>query len=171
MKTTLLLITLALVAATADAEPLATAVAARMPVPAGLALARVYVPVALQAVDVAEADIAVEAPRVPQPGRASVRVTMGRAIDKHPARTVWVQVELIRATAIADTPAVAADAPTVTCGTKVTAVVRAGALVVRAPALLEAAARVGEVATIRITATHVVARGTLVAADTVEVAP
>jgi hypothetical protein len=153
----------------ADAEPLTAAVAARIQVPAGLAVDRVYVPTSLQALDVAEGDITVESPRVPQPGRASVRVSI--LSEKHPARTVWVQVELVRAPDGVDKPAVAADAPVVSRGAKVTAVVRAGALVVRAPALVEAAARVGETATIRITATHVVARGTLVAADTVEVAP
>jgi hypothetical protein len=157
-----------LATASADAEPLTTAVAARIQVPVGFAVDHVYVPVSLQALDVAEGDITVESPRVPQPGRASVRVTMLDA--KHPARTVWVQVELVHAPD-GDKPVVAADAPVVIRGAKITAVVRAGSLVVRAPALLEAAAHVGETATIRIAATHVVARGTLVTADTVEVAP
>jgi hypothetical protein len=169
MKTIICAVVALAAATTAEAEPLTAAVAARIQVPVGLAVDHVYVPASLQALDVAEGDITVESPRVPQPGRASVRVSI--LSEKHPARTVWVQVELVRAPDGVTKPAVAADAPVVVRGAKVTAVVRAGALVVRAPALLEGAARVGETATIRITATHVVARGTLVAADTVEVAP
>jgi hypothetical protein len=163
---------MALVAAPAAAAPVPDAIAAKIAVPAGFAVAHVYAPSSIAALDVGSDDFTIEAPRDPRPGRCSVRATFARTAAKAVAgHTVWVQVELVAASAADAGSDIASDAPAVIRGTKVTLVVRAGAVVVHTPALLEASARVGETVLVRIPATHAVAHGRLVAVDTVEVVP
>jgi hypothetical protein len=143
--------------------PLPDAVAHKIDVPTGLAVAHVYAPASVAKLDVSPDDLIVEAPRDPRPGRSSVRVSLGK-------QTVWVQIQLVAA-GDADAPAADPHAQVVARGTKITVAIHSGSLVVHATAVLEAAARVGEQAQLRISATRTLVRGTLVTADSAEVAP
>jgi flagella basal body P-ring formation protein FlgA len=214
LRTAIALAIVALVIALANrvwAEPLETIVRAKLApmLPAGLDVARVYLPAGLAKLDVDRSKVAIELPRELRAGRPSIKLTVrGRT-------TTWVPVAIgvavdvaiaqrelaagdvigdadvaIERRAIADfapaaaqtlvgasvTAAIAAGAPIgardislpppLARGTQVTIDLRRGAVHVRGTGVLEAAARPGEPASARLTATKLVVHGTLAAPAT-----
>jgi len=88
---------LAVIASRVDAEPLDTVIRARLaPVlPAGLDVARVYLPAGLAALDPDPASVAIELPRGLRAGRSSIKLTVrGRP-------TAWVPVAIAAVTDVA----------------------------------------------------------------------
>jgi flagella basal body P-ring formation protein FlgA len=213
-RATLAIAIVAFLAALANrvyADPIEATVRTRLEptLPAGLGIARVYLPAELAALDTAPSRVAIELPRELRAGRTSIKLTVrGR-------RTVWVPVAIAALTdvaiaqrelapgdviagddiaierrAVADatmapaatlvgaqvTTAIAAGAPIgaravalpppLSRGTQVEIDVRRGAVHVRGTGTLELAARPGEPATARLTATRLVVHGTLVAPAT-----
>jgi flagella basal body P-ring formation protein FlgA len=193
------------------ADPIETIVRAKLApgLPAGLGVARVYLPAGLAALDTDPARVAIELPRELRAGRASIKLT----VRGH--RTVWVPVAIaalgdvavaqrelapgdviaggdiaIERRAQADvapaqpatligaqvTTAINAGAaicardvalpPPLSRGTQIAIDVRRGAVHIRGTGTLELAARPGEPATARLTATRLVVHGTLVAPAT-----
>jgi flagella basal body P-ring formation protein FlgA len=202
---------LAVLAARASAEPLDDVVRAKLApgMPAGLDVARIYLPAALARLDLDPAKVSIELPRELRAGRPSVKLTIrGRA-------PIWVPIAIaavvdvavaqrdlatgdvideadfaVERRAVADVVAapiatlrgasvgraIAAGAPIATRdvalppplarGTQIEIDVRRGAVHVRGTGILELAARPGEPATARLTATRLVVHGTLVAPAT-----
>jgi len=202
------------VAGRIHAEPLDAVVRARLApsLPAGLDVAKVYLPAALAKLDADPAAVAIELPRELRAGRPSIKLT----VRGH--RSAWVPVAIAATSAIAYaqralaagdvigpddlaierhavadfvpaaaatlvgatvTTAIAAGAPIaardvalpppLTRGTQVAIDVRRGAVHIRGTGTLELAARPGEPATARLTASHIVVHGMLVAPATLVV--
>jgi flagella basal body P-ring formation protein FlgA len=193
------------------ADPIEATVRARLDaaLPAGLGVARIYLPASLARLDAEPARVAIELPRELRAGRSSIKLT----VRGH--RTAWVPVVVAMLTdvavaqrelavgdviaggdiaierrALADvapappatligasvTTAIAAGAaiaaravslpPPLSRGTQIAIDVRRGAVHVRGTGILELAARPGEPASARLTATRIVVHGTLVAPAT-----
>jgi len=202
---------LAVLASRASAEPLDDAIRAELApaLPAGLGIARIYLPAGLAALDVARTRISLDLPRELRPGRPSIKLTVrGRApvwipvviaplVDVAIARRALAAGDVIddadlaieqRAagdgapaaahtaigatvrTAIAEGAVIGAHdvtlSPPLARGTLLAIDVRRGAVHVRGSGTLELAARPGEPATARLTATHGLVRGRLVAPAT-----
>ena len=205
---------LAVLAARASAEPLDDVVRAKLApmLPAGLGVARVYLPAPLAKLDADPARVSIELPRELRAGRPSLKLTVrGHA-------TTWIPVAIaalvdvaiaqrdlaigdvigeadiaLEQRAVADltaapsativgaqvSHAIAAGAPIATRdvalppplarGTQIAIDVRRGSVHVRGTGVLELAARPGEQATARLTATKLVLHGTLVAPATLVV--
>lgn len=205
---------LAVLAARAYADPIEVVVREKLaPVmPAGLDVAKVYLPAKLAKLDVDPNKVTIELPRELRAGRPSIKLAIrGRAPVSVPV-AIAAQVDVAvaqRDLAVGDTigdadiaiehravadmvaaPAatllgaqvnrpIAAGAPIATRdvalppplprGTQIEIDVRRGAVHVRGTGLLEMAARPGEMATARLTATKLVVHGVLVAPATLVV--
>jgi len=182
--------------------------------PAGLDVARVYLPAALAKLALDPARVSVDVPRELRAGRPSIKLTIrGRAAtwvpvaiaalvdvaiaqrDLAPGELIGEADIALERRAVADLTAapiatligasvnhaLAAGAPIGTRdvalppplarGTQVEIDVRRGAVHVRGTGILELAARPGEAATARLTATKLVVHGVLVAAATTGATP
>jgi flagella basal body P-ring formation protein FlgA len=205
---------LAVLASRANAEPLDAVIRARLApaLPAGLDIARIYLPAGLAALDVAPDAVAIELPRELRAGRPSIKLTVRgrrsaqvpvaiaaagdvaiaqralavgdvlgpddlvierRAVaDLTPAPTATLIGATITAAIAAGDPIAAravALPPPLARGTQVAIDVRRGAVHVRGTGTLELAARPGEPASARLSATRLVVHGTLVAPATLVV--
>jgi len=205
---------LAVLASRVHAEPLDAVIRARLApsLPAGLDVAKIYLPAALAALDVDPGTVAIELPRELRAGRPSIKLTVrGRrsaqvpvaiaaagdvaiaqralaagdviapgdiAIERRaladlaPAPVATLLGATVTAQIAAGAPIAAravALPPPLARGTQIAIDVRRGAVHVRGTGTLELAARPGEPASARITATRVVVHGTLVAPATLVV--
>ncbi len=214
MKTLVLLASLALLAATAAADPIDAIVRARLApvIPVGFGIAKVHVPKVLAELDVTPAQVTVEVPGELKLGRRSVEVTVrgkrtiyipvtvGRLIEVAVATRALVEGDVLTAADLSieqravevTNPAPAASlvgatvtralgegtaiqrdgvvlAPPLARGTQVAIEMRRGGVRIRGTAILEASARPGQSAVVRVGQTRTLVRGLLVAPSTVVV--